>query len=78
MEFTLPNYSQIVSQTLKPSINMYISFRNYLRYKTIYPETFNGFDEIKYVNVMDKYILSFSPLIGHPIYFSKMKFIYAA
>lgn len=54
MECTLPNYSQIVSQTLKPSINMYISFRNYLRYKTIYPETFNGFDEIKYVNVMDK------------------------
>lgn len=66
---------------------MYISFRNYLRYKTIYPETFNGFDEIEYVNVMDKSpvpvlntypVLSFSPLIGHPIYFSKMKFIYAA
>lgn len=59
---------------------MYISFRNYLRYKTIHPETFNGFDEIEYVNVMDKspVLLSFSPLIGHPIYFSKMKFIYAA
>lgn len=33
---------------------MYISFRNYLRYKTIYPETFNDFDEKEYVNVMDK------------------------
>lgn len=36
---------------------MYIFFRNYFRYKIIYLEIFNGFDEIEYVNVMDKLLV---------------------